>query len=124
MWQPSRRQWPVIWIAALLIVLAWPPDSGRSLGVTLLNWAADPRGRLPALPPPLPMGLDDDGEAVSEHDMLETAYYQIRERSTITRWRMDLKAASDPFTSSTQRQLLVGLAVVSALLVWRMDGRR
>ena len=124
MWQPSRRQWPVIWIAALLIVLAWPPDSGRSLGVKLLNWAADPRGSLPALPPPLPMGLDDDGEAVSEHDMLETAYYQIRERSTITRWRMDLTAASDPFTSSTQRQLLVGLAVVSALLVWRMDGRR
>jgi hypothetical protein len=123
MWQPSRPQWSVIWTAALLIVLAWPPDSGRSLGAKLLNWVADPRGTLPALPPPLPMGLDDDGEAVSEHDMLETAYYQFRERSAMTRWRMDLRAASDPFIPSTQRQLLVGLAVVSALLVWRMDAR-
>jgi hypothetical protein len=124
MWQPSRQQWAIIWTAALLIVLAWPPDSGRSLGVKLLNWAADPVGTLPKLPPPIPMGLDDDGQAVSEHDMLETAYYQFRDRSALTRWRMDLQAASDPLTPSTQRQLLVGIAVISALLVWRLDAKK
>lgn len=124
MWQPSRRQWTVIWFVALLAVLAWPPDTGRSLGVKILNWAADPRGTLPALPASLPMGLDDDGEAVAEHDMLENAYYHFRERSTLTRWRMDLKNASDPFDAATERQLLVGVAVIAALLVWRMEARR
>lgn len=124
MWQPSRAQWAIIWPVALLIVLAWPPDSGRSLGIKGLNWAADPSGALPVLPPTLPMGLDDDGDAVTAHDTLLTTYYQARERSTMTRVRMDLKNASDPLAASTQRQLLVGLAVVAALLVWRMDGTR
>jgi hypothetical protein len=124
MWQPSRRQWPIIWTAALLVVLAWPPDAGRSLGAKIVNWAVDPRGTLPSLPEPLPMGLDDDGEAVTEHDMLENAYYQFRERSTLTRWRMDLKSAGDPFAPSTERQLLVAVAVVAALAVWRMEDRR
>ena len=65
MWQPNRGQWPVIWAAAALIVLAWPPESGRSLLVKAVNRAADPRGTLPALPPPLPMSLGDNGDAVA-----------------------------------------------------------
>jgi hypothetical protein len=124
MWQPARGQWAIIWTVALLVVLAWPPDKGRSLGTKLVNWAVDPSDALPGQPPPLPMGLDDDGDAVAEHDMLETAYYQARDRSASARLRIDLKNAGDPMDPSTQRQGLVGLIVVGALLVWRLDGRR
>ena len=124
MWQPSRRQWAIIWPVALLVVLAWPPAAGRSLGTKLVNRAADPRASLPELPPALPMGLDDDGDVVAEHDMLETAYLQARERSALTRWRMDLRDGGDPLDPSTQRQLLVGLVVAAALAVWRLDGGR
>ena len=124
MWQPSGRQWTVIWPVALLVVLAWPPDQGRSLAVKLVNWVADPAASLPVSPPPLPMGLDDDGDAVTEHDMLETAYLQGRERSALTRVRLDLRDGGDPLDPSTQRQLLVGLAVVAALAVWRLDQKR
>ena len=49
MWQPSGKQWGLIWPVALLAVLAWPPDSGKSLGMKLVNYVVDPRG---ALPPP------------------------------------------------------------------------
>jgi len=124
MWQPSPRQWAIIWPVALLLVLAWPPDSGRSLGMKLVNWAADPGGALPAMPPALPMGLDDDGDAVAEHDLRESAYFQYRERSRLARWRMDMKEASDLLAPTTGRQVLVGIAVVSALLVWRLESGR
>jgi len=124
MWQPSRRQWAIIWPVALLVVLAWPPDAGRSLGMKLAGRIVDPGGQLPTMPPPLPMGLDDDGDAVAEHDMLENAYLQARERSSVVRFRMDVKDGADPFERSTQRQLLVGLAVLAALIVWRLDAGR
>ena len=124
MWQPGRAQWAVICSVALLGVLAWPPDAGRSLGMKAINWLADPRGTLPTLPAPLPMGLDDDGDAVAAHDMEEAAYFQTRERSSLMRWRMDLKRADDPLERSTARQLLVGIGVAAALLVWRMDAAR
>ena len=71
MWQPSRSQWTIICLVAVAIVLGWPPETGRSLGTKLVNWGADPRGFLPSLPPSLPMSLDDDGDKVTEHDMLE-----------------------------------------------------
>ena len=90
----------------------------------LAGWLADPRGTLPIQPPALPMGLDDDGDAVTEHDMMEAAYLQARERSALTRLRMDLKIGADPFERSTQRQLLIGLAVVGALVVWQLESGR
>lgn len=121
MWQPNRAQWPIIWAVAVLAILAWPPDGGRSLGVKAVNWGADPFAALPVLPPPLPLSLGDDGDAVTAHDALETAYYQERDRSRLTRWRMDLKNAGDPFERSTMRQLLVGMVVLSALGVWRLN---
>ena len=124
MWQPSRAQWAIIWPITLVVVLAWPPDRGRSLGMKAVNSAVDPSGALPVVPPALPMGLDDDGDAVTEHDTQLTAYYQAREQSAMTRVRMDLKNATDPLDTSTQRQLLVGLVVIAALVVWRMDGSR
>ncbi len=124
MWQPARRQWTLIWLVVAVVVLGWPPDAGRSLGATLVNWGADPDNTLPAMPPPLPRGLDDDGNAVAAHDLLERSYYDERNRSAITRLRIELKNTTDPFERSTQRQLLVGLAVAAALAVWQMNGRR
>jgi len=124
MFQPNRAQWSIIWTAAVLLVLAWPGDTGRSLVVKAVNWAVDPAGSLPTLPAPLPMALDDDGDAVPAHDAQETEYYRVRDRSVITRWRMTLRDAGDPFDPSTERQLLVAVAVLSALGVWRLDSRR
>ena len=124
MFQPNRAQWSLIWTAAALLVLAWPADPGRSLVVKAVNWAVDPAGSLPTLPAPLPMALDDDGDAVPAHDAQEAEYYRVRDRSVITRWRMTLRDAGDPFDPSTERQLLVAVAVLSALGVWRLERNR
>jgi hypothetical protein len=123
MWQPNRAQWWIIWTVAVILILAWPPDRGRSLGVKAVNIAVDPADSLPALPATLPMSLDADGDAVTAHDALEREYYRARDSSTVTRWRMTLKAAEDPFDPMTERQLLVGLGVLSALAVWRLNKR-
>jgi hypothetical protein len=117
----DRKAVAIVWAVAILLILAWPPDRGRSLGVKAVNWIADPAGTLPTFPAPLPMGLDDDGDAVAARDALETAYYQRRDSSTTTRWRMAWKEAKDPIDPQTERQLLVGLAVVAALAAWRID---
>jgi hypothetical protein len=111
----------VIWAVATLAVLGWPPAQGHSLGVTLVRWAVDPFGNLPTLPAPLPMSMDDDGDAVTAYDQQVQAYEHARLRSTTTRWRLDLASAVDPFAPATQRQLLVGLVVAGALVVWRMS---
>jgi hypothetical protein len=121
MWQPNRAQWSIIWTVAVLVILVWPPDSGKSLAVKGVNWFVDPTGALPNLPQPLPMALDDDGDAVTAHDMLEADYYRMRNRSAVARWRMDLKEAEDPFNAGTERQVLIGLAVLSVLAVWRLQ---
>jgi hypothetical protein len=121
MWQPSRGQWIVICAAAILLIAGWPPDKGRSLGVKAVNWIADPAGTLPSLPPALPMALDDDGDAVTEHDAREREYYRAFGASRLTRWRMTLKETGEPLDPMTERQLLVGLGVLSALIVWRLS---
>ena len=121
MWQPNRAQWSIIWTVAMLVVLGWPPDAGRSLLVKAVNWGADPGGALPALPRPLPMGLDDNGDAVAAHDLEEAEYYRLHDRSRLTRWRMTLKDMGEPLDPSTERQLLAGIAVLSALGVWRLN---
>jgi len=38
MWQPNRARWGIIWAAALLLILSWPPAEGRSLLVKAANW--------------------------------------------------------------------------------------
>jgi hypothetical protein len=121
MWQPNHKQWSIIWGVALLTVVAWPPGQGRSLVMKVVNWSADPNGSLPRLPGPLPMSLDDDGDAVAAHDARETEYYRYYESSATARWRLKMKVAADPFDQSTQRQLLAGVAVFAILAVWRMD---
>src|SRR5580704_16380251 len=108
MWQPNRAQWAIIWVVAVFLIFAWPPGDGKSLGARVVNWVVDPADGLPTLPPALAMNLDDDGDAVAAHDALETAYYDAYQRSSVTRLRMKLKVAGDPFDSQTERQLLVG----------------
>lgn len=124
MWQPIPRQWLVIWPVALLLVLAWPPDQGRSLGVKFLNWMADPTQSLPELPEALPMALDDNGDAVAEHDALVAEYYRVYDNSALARWRLDLKGATDPIDPTTERQLLMAIGVLGGLAVWRLQGKR
>ena len=120
--QPNRVQWIVISLAAALLVMAWPPDrgGGTSLAVTVAHWLVDPRGTLPALPPPLPPGVGDNGDIVAQHDEQESEYYRLYNSSSLTRWRMEMKAARDPFDSTTTRQWLVAIAVAAALLSWRL----
>jgi hypothetical protein len=121
MWQPNRAQWRIIWGVAILVTVGWPPERGRSLIVKAVNGIVDPAGTLPDLPEPLPMGLDDNGDAVAAHDLEEADYYRARDRSRMTRWRMDMKTARDPLDPQTERQLLAGVVVLSALAVWRLN---
>jgi len=123
-WQPNTAQWRVIWIVAVVLILCWPPDSGRSLAVKAANWLADPNNSLPSLPSQLPIGLDDNGDAVAAHDAEEAEYYRAYTSSRVTRLRMTLKTASDPLDPSTERQILAGVGILSALAVWRLNGRR
>ena len=123
MWQPNRAQWSVIWTVAVLLILVWPPEAGRSLGVKAINWAVDPGDSLPTLPDQLPMGLDDNGDAVAAHDAQESEYHRLHNSSTVARWRMDLKTAHDPFDPSTAREILAGLGILGTLAVWRLQER-
>ncbi len=124
MWQPSTGQWRIIWPVALLLVGVWPSDQGRSLAMKAVNYLVDPTESLPILPGPLAMGVDDDADAVAEHDAVTMEYDRLYGTSRWTRTRLELKVARDPFDPSTERQLLVGLGVIAALLVWRLDARR
>ena len=123
-WQPNTAQWRIIWIVAVVMILAWPPDKGRSLGMKVVNWIVDPANSLRTPPPPLPPGLDDDGDAVTAHDAETAEYYEQYQSSALTRLRMRLKVASDPFDPSTERQILAGIGVLSALTVWRMGRQK
>ena len=88
-----------------------------------VNWVVDPADSLPTFPPPLPMGMGDDGDAVAAHDAAEADYYHARNSSPLTRWRMTLKEARDSLDPQTERQLLVAAAVLAALVIWRLQGK-
>jgi hypothetical protein len=123
MWQPNTAQWRVIWVVALVLIFTWPADGGRSLATKAANWLADPTNSLPAHPAQLPIGLDDNGDAVAAHDAEEAEYYRAYTSSRVTRLRMTLKTAADPFDPSTERQILAGVVILSALFVWRLNGK-
>jgi hypothetical protein len=113
-------QWRLIWIVAVLLILAWPAENG-SLGRKAINWAADPFQSLPRMPSPLTMGLDDDMDTVQQHDAEEAAYYRMYGGSRLGRLRLQLRDLQDPFDPSTERQVLAGLAILSALGIWRAN---
>jgi len=120
---PSTAQWAMICATVALLVLAWPPDRGHgsSLLIKAAHWVVDPAGALPPLPPPLPPGLGDNGDAVAEHDAIEAEYYRLYNSSALTRWRMRAKTAGDPFDPTTERQVLVASAAIAALATWRLS---
>jgi len=111
--------WPLIWPLAIFLLVAWPPAEGRSLAVKAVNWLADPAGRLPHRPVPLAMGVDDDADAVTAHDLEENAYETLYDRSATMRLRLWLKDAQDPLDPSTERQVLVAIAVLGGLWIWQ-----
>jgi hypothetical protein len=123
MWQPNAVQWRLIWIVALLLILSWPAQD-RSLAVKAINWAADPFQALPLRPSPFALGLGDDMEAVQLHDAEEAAYYRIYNTSRIGRLRLRLRDLEDPFDPSTERQVLVGLAILFALRIWSLEAKK
>lgn len=121
MWQPTRRGWWVLLATALLIVVAWPPDADRSLLVKFTNWIVDPFDRLPTFPPQLGLGVGDDPDAVELRDAMVRRYDEAYARGGWTRRRLELKVAGDPINASTERQILLGLGVIVAFVVWRKN---
>lgn len=115
--------WP-LFLAALLIVVAWPPANGRSLLMKTVNFAVDPTDSLPVLPPQLGYGLSDDFREVEERDALVRAYDEAYGRDALTRRRLELKVARDPFNASTERQLLLVFGVLAAYGTARRAGWR
>ena len=123
MWQPNTSQWRIIWIVSVSLILFWPPERGRSLAIKTANWLADPNDTLASLPPQLPIGLDDNGDAVAAHDALQAEYYRQYESSRLTRLRMKLKDAAEPFDAATERQILAALGILAVLVLWRLNGK-
>jgi hypothetical protein len=120
LWQPNNRQWWLLVIVAVLIVLAWPPRDGKSLAVTFVNWAVDPGNALPVLPRQLSRGEGDDPDAVYQHDLQVQQYDALYLKGGWTRKRLELKVARDPFDPATTRQVLTMVGVITALVVWRL----
>ncbi len=114
----------MIWPVVLLLVVAWPPAEGGSLGFKIVGWAVDPLHALPVMPPDLPVALGDDGFAVSQHDTQMAEYYDAYDSSSFNRIRMEIRDFENPFDPTTERQVLVALAALAALLVWRLEAGR
>lgn len=121
--QPNNVQWWSLVIVAMFIVAAWPPAQGKSLGMTIVNWAVDPKGELPVLPPPLGFGVGDDVDAVNARDEVVREYDMLYMQGGWTRRRLVWKVANDPFNKATTRQVLSAVGVLAVLLAWRVGGR-
>jgi hypothetical protein len=123
-WQPNNAQWWILVVVALLLVAVWPSSDDRSLAVKLVNWAVDPGARLPTLPGPLALGQGDDVDAVYSHDLQTRMYDELYDKGGWTRMRLELKVANEPFNPATERQVLTGIGVLTAFLVWRFGARK
>jgi hypothetical protein len=121
---PRPRHWWALLAAAITIVMLWPPADGKSLAVTLVNWAVDPAGTLPVLPEQLPIGAGDDPIAVEVRDALVRDYDARYAEGGWTRRRLALKVAGEPLAPAVMRQLLTAAAVILVAVAWRIAGRR
>ena len=121
---PKPWQWWSLLLAALAIVVLWPPQGDRSLAIKFVNWAVDPLDRLPVLPEQLPLGQGDDLEAVNARDLLVQQYDALYLEGGWTRRRLELKVARDPWPPGTTRQLLMVAGVITALVAWRVAVRQ
>ncbi len=119
----GRFRW-ILLTTTLLIVSAWPPHEGKSLAIKIVNWAVDPAGRLPTLPPQLGMGLGDDPEFVELRDAQVRRYDELFNQGGLMRRRLELKVATDPYDPVTVRQLLLVAGVLVWFAVWRVSGGR
>jgi hypothetical protein len=109
---------------AAFVIIAWPSEQDRSLALKAVTWLADPANTLPTLPGPLAPGLDDDADAVTAHDTQMAEYDRLFASSKTMRIRLRLKVAADPFNSSTERQILTALGVLTGLGAWQRGFRR
>jgi len=112
-------QWWVLVTVAAFVVIAWPSDNDRSLALKFTNWVVDANDELPILPGPLALGQGDDVNAVDSHDLQTRMYDELYNKGGWTRTRLELKVANDPFNPATERQILTGIIVLTAFLVWR-----
>lgn len=119
MWQPTNRQWWVLVVVVLFVIAAWPPQDDRSLAAKFVNWAVDPSDALPVLPDQLGLGEGDNPDAVNARDIQVQQYDALYAKGGWTRQRLLLKVARDPMNPGTERQLLLALAALTALVVWR-----
>ena len=116
----SRRSpWPAIAALVAALALLWPADGGRSLAVKALNWIADPRHELPRRPSPLAIGVDDDADVVTAHDMEEHAYEAMSRGPWTGRLRLRLRDAEDPLEPATERAVLIVVGALAAGWVYR-----
>ena len=111
-------------MAAVAIVVLWPPTDGKSLAVTFVNWVVDPGGRLPVLPPQLPLGEGDDPRGGGGSRRRGASGHVLYAQGGWTRWRLQLKVADQPIRPGVMRQLLTAAAVILAALTWRVAARR
>jgi hypothetical protein len=119
--RPSSRGWWVLTAVVLFVIAAWPPDNEKSLAAKFVNWVVDPAASLPVLPSQLGFGEGDDPVLVEAHDAEVRRYDALYAQGGWTRMRLQLKVARDPMNASTERQLLLALAAVTALAVWRFS---
>jgi len=109
-----RRASTLLVVFAVLLVGLWPPGNDRSLATKIVNWAVDPRGELPVLPPPFALGAGDDPDQVAVHDAQVQAYDERYLQGGWTRRRLEWKVARDPFDPATERQAILALGIVTA----------
>ena len=113
----------LVLVAALVSGVALA-ENRRILATKFVNWAVDPRGLLPVLPPALPLGLGDDPDAVEAHDAETRLYDDLYRKGGWMRLRLEFKVMDDPFDASTTRQVLTLAAVLAGLYAWRLGTRR
>lgn len=126
MWQPNTSQWRLIFPLGVALVLVWPSASeidNRSLALKLAGWAADPAHTMPRQPEILGFQDEDDIAAIDAQTAQQEQYDKFYQGSAFARLRLHVRDAQEPFDPSTERQILVAVALLGGLLIWRLGAR-